>query len=156
MKTDKRIIILGIGNPILGDDGIGIHVVRKLKTKLKYRSNIVIDEAMTGGMNLLDALIGFDQAILVDAIHLPSEDIGEVKCLQLQDLETIHSCNPHDVTLFESIKLAETLGEEKIPDKIIIIGIVLHELPLEFSETISPEVSKAIPKAIDLIIREIN
>jgi hydrogenase maturation protease len=156
MKNKKRIIILGIGNPILGDDGIGIHVVQKLKKQLDKRSNIVIDEAMTGGMNLLDAIIGFDKAILIDAVHLTEYKIGEVKCFQLSDLETIHSCNPHDVTLIESIQLAKTLGEEKIPHEIIIIGIVLHQLPTDFSEELSPMVASAIPKAIQMVFNEIT
>jgi hydrogenase maturation protease len=156
MKQRKKVIILGIGNPILGDDGIGIHVVRKLKERLNELSDIVIDEAMTGGMNLLDAIIGFEKAILIDAVHLTDENIGEVKRFQLQDLGTVHSCNPHDVTLFESIKLAETLGEEEVPKDIVIIGIVLHELPIEFSEELSPQVASAIPKAIQIVLDEIK
>ena len=156
MKNKKRIIILGIGNPILGDDGIGIHVVQKLKKQLGDRSDIVIDEAMTGGMNLLDAIIGFDKAILIDAVHLTDYEIGEVKCFYLQDLGTIHSCNPHDVSLIESIQLAKTLGEEKIPDEISIIGIVLHQLPTDFSEELSPMVASAIPKAIQMVFNEIK
>ena len=155
MKQKKKTIILGIGNPILGDDGIGIHVVRKLKDHLEGRSDIVIDEAMTGGMNLLDAIVGFETAILIDAVHLTDERIGDVKRFHLTDLGTVHSCNPHDVTLFESIQLAETLGEKQIPEKIIIIGIVLHELPVEFSEELSPQVASAIPKAIQLVLNEI-
>ena len=156
MKHKKKIIILGIGNPILGDDGIGIHVVRKLKKLLDNRSDIVIDEAMTGGMNLLDAIIGFDIAILIDAVHLTDEKIGEVKRFQLHDLGTVHSCNPHDVSLFESIQLAETLGEVEVPKKIIIVGIVLHELPIEFSERLSPQVASAIPKAVQIVFNEIK
>ncbi len=156
MKQKKRIIILGIGNPILGDDGIGIHIVRKLTEQLDKRSDIVIDEAMTGGMNLLDAILGFEKAILIDAVQLTDEKIGDVKRFQLQELGTVHSCNPHDVSLFESIQLAETLGEEQVPKKIIIIGIVLHELPIEFSEEISPQVASAIPKAIQMILNEIK
>lgn len=156
MKNKKRTIILGIGNPILGDDGIGIHVVRKLKKQLDKRSDIVLDEAMTGGINLLDAIIGFDKAILIDAIHLTDEKIGEVKCLQLQHLGSVHSCNPHDVSLIESIQLAKILGEKQIPDDIIIIGVVLHQLPIEFSEELQPVVASAIPKAIQMVCNEIN
>jgi len=156
MRTEKKTIILGIGNPILGDDGIGIHIVRQLKKELQQNSHIVIDEAMTGGMNLLDAIIGYDKAILIDAVILCDEKIGDVKRFELGDLGTVHSCNPHDVSLFESIKLAESLGEKKVPDEIIIIGIVLHELPLEFSEDLSPLISSSIPKAIQLVLNEIT
>lgn len=150
-----KIIILGIGNLILGDDGIGIKVLRELKKKIK-RSDIVFDEAMTGGMNLLDIIKGYDKAILIDAIYNPKTSIGDVKRFSIQDCPTAHSCNPHDVSLSEAIQLAEQLGEKKIPDEIIIIGIVLHKIPTEFSEAISPKVKTAIPKAVQIILNEIQ
>jgi len=152
MKT----IIVGVGNPILGDDGIGVHIVRYLKEQLHDQSDIVIEEAMTGGMNLLDLIIGFDRAILVDAIQQKTEEVGTVKRLNFDELHSVHSCNPHDVSLVESIQLAKTLGEERIPKDIFIIGIVLHELPIDFSETISTAVSSAIPTAVDMILSEIT
>ncbi len=151
MKT----IVIGIGNPILGDDGIGIHIVQKLKEKV-IRKDIVFDEAMTGGMNLLDIFRGYDKAILVDAIYDKNSPLGSVKRFSIKECRTVHSCNPHDVSLPEAIKLAEHLGEQLIPKDIIIIGIVLHETPCEFTETLSPEIEKAIPKATQLVLSEIN
>ncbi|MBU1941107.1 MAG: hydrogenase maturation protease, partial [Candidatus Thermoplasmatota archaeon] len=63
MKT----IILGVGNPILSDDGVGLHVIQQLKKCIK-NPQIHLDEALTGGMNLLDLLIGYDKAIIIDAV----------------------------------------------------------------------------------------
>jgi len=151
MKT----IILGIGNPILGDDGIGIHVIRHLKKQIR-NNDIVLDEAMTGGMNLLDRIIGYDKAILIDAVHIKEESVGKVKRFLLTDFASVHSYNPHDVSLIEAIDLSKTLGNTDIPKKIIIIGIVLHEMPLDFTETLSPKVAAAVPKAIDAVLSELN
>ncbi|RLF59387.1 MAG: hypothetical protein DRN27_02795 [Thermoplasmata archaeon] len=151
MKT----IILGVGNLILGDDGIGIHVIHHLKKHIENK-DIVLDEAMTGGMNLLDKIIGYDKAILIDAVNIKEVAVGEVKRFLIQDFTSVHSCNPHDVSLIEAITLAETLGDKHIPKKIIVIGIVLHEMPLEFTETLSPKVAAAIPKAVEAVISELN
>ncbi len=150
-----RTIIIGIGNPILGDDGIGLHIVQQLKEKITGK-DIVFDEAMTGGMNLLDTLKGYDKAILIDAIYNKESPLGSVKRFTINDCPTVHSCNPHDVSLPEAIQLAEHLGEQEIPKEIIIIGIVLHETPIEFTETISPAIKKAIPEATKLVLQEIN
>jgi len=156
MNNTMKTIILGIGNPILGDDGVGIHVVRQVKKHVKNQSHIVIDEAMTGGMNLLDLIIGFDKAILIDTVHLKNEVVGNVKKFSIKDLKTVHSCNPHDVSLCESLQLAEALGETQIPKDIIIVGIILHKIPVEFSETLSPRVASAIPKAVEIVLSEID
>ena len=65
MKT----IVLGVGNPILQDDGVGIHVANQLKQHVNH-PNVTIDEALTGGMNLLDLITGYDKAILIDAVNI--------------------------------------------------------------------------------------
>ena len=107
MKT----IVIGVGNPILRDDGIGIHVANKLKQIVKS-SVITIDEAMTGGMNLLDLILGYDKAIIIDAVNIKNANDGEVKRFRLTDLSSVHSNNPHDVSLLEAIKLAEIMLSE--------------------------------------------
>ena len=151
MKT----IVLGVGNPILCDDGVGIHVARQIKEKIND-PDIVVDEAITGGMNLLDLMTGYDKAILIDAVNIKDAKIGEVKCFPLSSLSTIHSNNPHDVSLMEALELAERLGQNNIPKEIIVIGIVLKEIPYIFGEKLSPEIAKAVPKAIKATLREIE
>ena len=86
MKT----IIVGIGNPILCDDGVGIHVAQQLKHHITD-PQVTIDEAFTGGMNLLDLLIGYERAILIDAVKTQDAKKGEVKRFSLQDMSSVHS-----------------------------------------------------------------
>jgi hydrogenase maturation protease len=151
MKT----IILGIGNQILGDDGVGIHVVNEAK-KYINDSNVTVDEAITGGMNLLDLLIGYDKAILVDAVKSDETTHGQVKRIELSDFNTMHSCNPHDVSLLQAIDMAKKMGEKNIPKKIIIIGILMKNIPCEFSEHLSKEIKSAVPKAVTLTLDELK
>jgi len=151
MKT----IVLGIGNPILRDDGVGIHVVKQLKKHINDPS-VTIDEAQTGGMNLLDMIRGYDKAILIDAIKIKHAQPGDVKRFLLSDFSSVHSYNPHDVTLLEALQLAEKLGENRIPREIIVIGIVLEKMPLEFGEQLSSTVSAAVPKAVEMTLSELG
>lgn len=151
MKT----IVLGVGNPILRDDGVGVHVVKQLKQHIND-PNVTIDEALTGGMNLLDMIRGYDKAILIDAIKIKHAQPGEVKRFLLSDFSSIHSYNPHDVTLLEALRLAEKLGEDKIPHEIVVIGVVLEEMPLEFGEHLSSTVAAAVPKAVEMTLYELG
>ena len=153
MKT----IILGIGNQILGDDGVGIHTVNELKKRIELpKSNIAIEEAVTGGMNLLELILGYDKAIIVDAVKTESEENGEVKRIPLNNFSTMHSCNPHDVTLMEAIEMAKKMGEDKIPREIVVIGIMMKEIPCEFGEKLSDKIAAAVPKAVNMIFNEIK
>jgi hydrogenase maturation protease len=152
MKT----IILGIGNPILGDDGIGVHIVRKLKEKHFHLPDVTIEEAQTGGMNLTDLIRGYEKAILIDAVCINNVSHGCIKRFDIHDISTVHSCNPHDVSLLEAIELSKKIGDTSIPKEIIIIGINLKEIPKEFSDTLSPQIARIVPKAIVMVISELK
>jgi len=150
----KKTIVVGVGNPILGDDGVGIHVLRLLKERLKERkdSNVVFEEALTGGMNLLDLILDYDRAILIDAVK--GKQVGEVSCFQIADSETIHSFNPHDMSFLEAIQLAKRMGEDRIPQEIVVVGITVSEIS-SFKENLSKEVAKAIPKAVEMVLSKL-
>ena len=151
MKT----IILGVGNLILGDDGVGIHVTNELK-KCVNDPNITIDDAVTGGMNLLELILGYDKAIIVDAVKTNEEEAGEIKRIPLGDFSTMHSCNPHDVSLIEAIEVAKKMGEDRIPQEIIVIGIMMKEIPCEFGEKLSDKIDAAVLKAVEMTLNEIK
>ena len=151
MKT----IILGIGNQILGDDGVGIHVANEIKKHVE-NPDITVDEAITGGMNLLDLLLGYEKAILIDAVKSNDGSHGEVRRITLGDFNTMHSCNPHDVSLIEAIEMAKKMGETRIPKDIVIIGVMMKNIPCEFGEELSKEIAATVPEAVNLALKEIE
>jgi hydrogenase maturation protease len=151
MKT----IVLGVGNQILGDDGVGVHIANELKKHIND-PNITIDEAITGGMNLLDLILGYDKAIIIDAVKTEKEENGEVKRIPLNDFSTMHSCNPHDVSLIEAIEMAKKMGEARIPAEIIVIGVMMKQIPCEFGEKLSENIATAVPKAVEMTLNEIK
>ena len=150
-----KMIVLGVGNQILGDDGVGIYVTNEIKKHIKD-PNITIDDAITGGMNLLELILGYDKAIIVDAVKINEGETGEVKRIPLDNFSTIHSCNPHDVSLIEAIEVAKKMGENRIPKEIIVIGIIMKEIPCEFGEELSEKVATAVPKAVEMTLNEIK
>ncbi len=151
----KKTIILGVGNPILKDDGVGVHVAEELKKHIT-KPGVTIDSAFTGGMNLLDLMVDHDRAILIDAVKMENKKLGEVGLFGLGEISAFHTCNPHDVSLIEAVDLAKKLGHNKIPKDIKIVGINIGELGCEFGEELSSEIANAIPKAVELVKKEVE
>ncbi len=152
-KTKKEILVLGIGNPILCDDGVGIHVARHLKSLIKD-TNITVDEAYTGGLCLVDLLRGYTKSILIDAIKSPQDKNGTIKRLSLTDLPTTHSSNPHDMSLYTAIQLAKKMGDT-LPQEIIIIGIVVNTPPC-FGEHLTPKIRQSVSPAANCVLDELS
>jgi hydrogenase maturation protease len=150
MKT----LVLGIGNPILQDDGVGIQVAQQVR-QIVHDSNVVIDTAFTGGLNLLDHLKGYEKVILIDAVHNTIGKPGTVERFLLSESTVVHSGNPHDVSLSEALLLAKKLGEKQLPKEIIIVGIVVNSR-LEFGECLSDEIQQVIPQAVQMVLSEIK
>ena len=114
-----------------------------------------MDIAYTGGMNLLDMIRGYDKVILVDAIKQENSKTGDVKRFTLPEAPTIHSSNPHDVSLSEALHLAKQLGETHLPQEIIVIGIVVKNTH-DFGEHLTNEVASAIPNAVTMVLMELQ
>ncbi len=151
MKT----LILGVGNPILKDDGIGLHVARELKRSVK-QIDVDVDTAFTGGLNLVDCMVGYEKVILIDAIHESNAQMGEVKRYALADLPLGHACNPHDVSLSEAFRLMKALGETRLPHTVVVFGIVSPTAPATFGEHVSKALAPAIQKTVDMVLAELR
>lgn len=150
MKT----IVIGIGNPILGDDGIGIVVAKKVMEKMND-PDVVIEEAYTGGMNLLETILGYDKAILIDAIINDDIGIGQVKRIEIEEGGTAHYTSPHDSSFFDALRTVENMGIETVPKHISVFGIGIKRNNT-FTETMSPEVKKAVPPAVSMVLNELK
>jgi hydrogenase maturation protease len=150
MKT----LVLGIGNPILQDDGVGLYVITALREHV-LPSDVMIDSAYTGGMNLLDLMRGYDKVILVDAIKNEESTVGEVKRFLLPAAPSLHSSNPHEISLAEALLLARHLGELALPKEIVVIGIVVQNT-VDFGEHLCTAVAAAVPTAVRMVLTEVK
>ncbi len=148
MKT----IVLGIGNPIIGDDGVGFHVIEKLE-KDPPDGDVTLTACDASGLAILDLIVDFDRAIIIDAIQTADGTPGQIYRLGINDFTvTKHTISPHDVDLPTALDIGKML-QLKIPHKIDIIGVEIPDA-LEFSTGLSESVSAAVPKVVQTI-REI-
>jgi hydrogenase maturation protease len=151
-----KTLILGLGNPILTDDGAGIHAVRAAKACCEV-GGVDFAEASVGGLRLLDVLAGYERVILVDAIQTPGGKPGDVYYLHAGDLRaSLHSGSTHDLSLSGALALGRGLGM-LLPDDdaITIIGVEVEDI-LTFGETCTPRVEAAISRIVQIVLAEIS
>ena len=140
MEEDaNKILILGIGNDILTDDGIGPKLVQELQ-KYITNPNIVFDTAAAGGLDILEMIKDYNKAIIIDAIKTRDGVPGTVYFLTPASFkETLHMSSFHDVNFLTALKLAEKLNIP-VPDQIEIIAVEILE-DLTFSTEFSPPIT---------------
>lgn len=144
MKT----ILIGLGNPILGDDGVGWKVVEEATRQLPPDVSAGIECLSLGGIGLMERLIGYDRAIIVDSFIAEKEEIGSILIRKLDDLpdySAYHITSAHDTSLQNALRLGREMGAY-LPEEVIVIGIAIQTIR-EFGEELSPPVAEAAPKA---------
>jgi len=142
----KKTLILGIGNEILTDDGIGPRVVREISA-VNLNSNICFEALCCGGLEIIENLKGYERVIFIDAIRTPGGNLGNVYHFLPSDFhETLHLTNLHDTDFISAIELGKKLYPG-FPADIHIIAIEIHEDSV-FGEELSPPVRKQYNKII--------
>jgi len=145
-----KTLVLGLGNPILTDDGVGIQIVRSLAGQLD-RPDVDVAEASLGGLRLLDEAIGYDRLVLVDAIQAGGQP-GQVYQLGPDDMSSLHSASSHDLNLPVALELGRRLGLALPEDEAIRIVAVEVEEVMTFGEACTPQVQAAISRAAQMVL----
>jgi len=149
-----RTLVLGLGNPILTDDGVGIHVVRSVARRLRG-TDVDVREASLGGLRLLDVVAGYERLVLVDAIQTGGPP-GQVHRLGADcALPSLHAASSHDVGLPAAFDLARRLGMTVPADEDIVVVAVEVEDVWTFGERCTPSVRAAIPRAAQVVFEEL-
>lgn len=150
----RKLLFLGLGNPILSDDAVGIRVVDKIKSIMGDSNGIDFVTGSMAGLRILDVIQGYDELVIVDAIEKGGEP-GTLYKIPIEDLEgTLHLTSLHSINLVTAIELGRKMSL-KIPKRISIYGIEVKDV-VKFSEKMTPEVEESIPKnAEDIIRREV-
>jgi hydrogenase maturation protease len=150
VKMEMKTLILGLGNPLLRDDSIGLQVVQLLRSMLEMDPDIELDQDYWGGLRLMERMIGFERAIIIDAIQTGAEP-GTIHLLSPGDIPTQRSASAHDVNLPTALEFGRQAGALLPPDgKILLIGVEAEDV-LTFDENLSPKVKQALPHAVEAV-----
>jgi hydrogenase maturation protease len=151
----NKTLIIGLGNTLLKDDGAGIHVARGVKDRVGDLDNVDIVEASIGGIGLIDLMQGYDTVYIVDALKTAESVPGKTLRCSVEVLgDPTFGSSSHFLDLRTAVELGRQCGY-KMPRHIEIFAVEIAD-NTEFSESLTPEVEKALPSLVSEIIVEIQ
>ena len=146
MKT----VILGLGNPILTDDAVGIKIAQKLKEE---NSKLEVIETSEAGIALLDLITGYDKLIIIDSIKNEQGKPGELYELGLEDLKPAKDFpSSHGIGIATAFELGKGLGY-KMPKFVSIYAVGIKD-NTTFGEKCTEEVEQRMPSIVKQIMRK--
>lgn len=146
-------IVVGLGNPILCDDGIGVQAV-KILGNLLIQPEVIIAESNLSGLELIELISGYKKAILIDAIQTKNGSVGQIYRFDSNIFDNLrHFSSPHDMNFSTALSFAKQMGVD-IPNEIILFAVEVEDL-VTFSETCTQKVLDAIPLLLEMVKKEL-
>ncbi|RLI85321.1 MAG: hydrogenase maturation protease [Archaeoglobales archaeon] len=145
----KKIVVVGIGNLLLGDEGFGIRVVEELR-KLKLPENVEVHDGGTLGLQILNFLDNADFAIIVDVVKAKGKP-GQLFVFEINDAKSKPMLSMHDLDLVKAVEIGKFAYN--LPKKIVVVGVEPEKIEesLELSEGVRKAIPKAVSKVLELI-----
>jgi hydrogenase maturation protease len=154
LSDKKPFLILGVGNLLLKDEGVGVHVVRRLM-EMDLPPYVEVLDGGTAGLDLIDDIEGREKVVFVDTVRAGGAP-GSVYRMTMDDIDEGPDglANIHDMDVPHLLKTAGVMGVEK-PKEIVVIGIEPKDME-SISDELSPEVAEKIPKVIEVVMKEVE
>jgi len=150
----KRTVVIGLGNPILSDDAVGVKVARQLRVALIDSDMIEIKELYAGGMRVMDAIAGFEKAVIIDAMQTGLHKPGTIRLIDSAELGSARNlASSHDTNLPTALELGRMLGLS-MPRDVKVFGIEAFDVE-NFSEALTEDVERSMPEAVNMILKEV-
>jgi hydrogenase maturation protease len=152
--TDRynHILVIGVGNLLLSDEGVGVHIAQKMM-EMELPPEVHVVEGGTDGFGLINVILEADRLIVIDAV----KGGGEPGSIYRFDIEDCPSCpdifktSAHQISILEVINLSGLIGPTP---RATIIGV--EPKSLEMGMQLSPEIEEKIPKVIRMVLGEID
>ena len=154
MTTRNKTIVVGLGNPLMSDEGIGVVLVNRLSELSDKYPFVDFVDGGTGGMNLLHLLDDRKNAIIIDCANMEQEP-GQIKKFSPDEVKSVKQLahqSLHEQDLLKIIEIAKQL--DQCPEEIVIFGI--QPKNIELDQTLSLELTQKIDNYINLICAELN
>jgi hydrogenase maturation protease len=162
-ELTSKLLVIGLGNPILTDDAIGWRVAGALRERLRdhgdesLAASLTIIEASLGGLSLAELMVDHTRAIVIDATMTRDGVPGTVYTLKLTDLPgTLNTASAHDTNLATALAALRRFGAVVPDDSAIDIVTVEAEEVMTFSEECTPAVEASIPAATETVFQLIR
>jgi hydrogenase maturation protease len=151
-EQESKTAVLGLGNPVLGDDAVGLRVAETLELMLSQEPipGVSVLTSTRAGFELIDLLKGFDKAVLVDCLCVPQGQPGSVRRLSLDHFNgSARLVNAHGLSVKEAFSLAGELGI-KMPGEVEILAVEAAD-----AYTLGEELTPKVAATVEPLAREI-
>ena len=150
MKT----LVLGLGNELLSDDAVGLLVAGEVEKAIGL-PGVEVKTTQSAGFRLVELLVGYDKAIVVDAIISDRAPAGEVYWLDLDDLvRPLRAVANHNIHLADALELGRKLNQP-MPQEVRVLAIEVED-NLTLRESVGDVAMAAVPKAVKMILDELR
>ncbi len=152
MGNEDKVLVLGVGNLLLQDEGFGVHTVKEM-AQLNWPENVEFIDGGTAGMELIYLFEGVTRLIVVDSIDAKTEpgSIFKFKPNDISNLPKGLSASFHDIGLLEVLHVARTL--DCLPDT-VIFGV--QPKTIDWGMALTTELQAKMPQVIELVTQEIK
>ena len=152
MSDQRRTVVIGLGNPLMGDDGVGLAALARLEADYRIPLDIELVDGGTWGMNLLPVIEDAGRLLLLDAIHKDGAP-GTAYRLTRYELPRYLATkiSPHQVDLHDVLALAELRGT--LPAETVAVGVQPERV--EMIAELSPAVTAALDGLVALAVKEL-
>jgi len=149
----KKLVIIGVGNLLLKDQGVGVHVAQELM-KRNLPQGVKVFDGGVAGMGLLDLLPEAKKVVLIDAVHMNLEPGAVVRFTpeEVRFQSEKIKLSAHDLGVMEVLELAKALNQ--CPPEVIVIGIQPQEI--SWGTDLTPAVQNSLPKVVEAVLREMD
>jgi hydrogenase maturation protease len=153
MEQDQKILVLGIGNLLLRDEGVGIHVVQELNSRYQFSENVSLVDGGTLGSRLIGVLSECDELIVVDAVKNAGAP-GSLYRLEGADLnlKTLTKNSLHEASFLETLLQCQMLGYQF---NTVIIGVEPEDIS-PWSDELTATVKEKVPDLIRAVLDEVT
>jgi hydrogenase maturation protease len=148
-----KTLLLGLGNELYGDDGVGLHVVRRLRAETEARAetapvlrDVDMEECCLSGLALLEVIAGYDRLVIVDTIKKETPVPGKIHVLGEKDIRAIPGPSPHYVSIPQAIEIGRRIGL-RMPRRICIVAVEAKAI-YRLGEGLTAEMESRLPAII--------
>ncbi len=154
IRLQKSTVVLGLGNPLMGDEGIGVYLVERLASSAADHPSVDFLDAGTGGLSVLHYMEHRRKAILIDCAYMdePPGAIRRFTPQEVRSTKVLAHQSLHEADLMRIIEIGRQL--DQVPEEIVIFGIQPERV--EFGQGLSPVLMGRVDEYISLILQELE
>ncbi len=144
-----RTLVLGVGNPLIADEGLGVEAVNLLREKYRFKENIEIVDGGTKGLELLRFFENVENLIIVDAVYVKGKRAGDIVRIEKEKIKYYlkNKMSVHDIGIDDLISVLEFTG--RMPKRVVLIGMVPEKIEFFYG------LSKTVETKLEALVKEV-